>query len=394
MSFASSHASAARNPRWPSLIETLEARQLLSLLGVALGDTYVETEPTLNTVSYDAASRTLEVRLQPVGLKTPNGWGPIINADDGRPYEVRFRVEVGDNGRLIGGVAGADLTMVGAVIASEGMFDGDVLAGEVAPYAFGFDEQSPKLDLVFDVASSADPDSFTSVFFGGKQIGVTLELGSAVGQLPGSFMQSFSVSNVVAMLGPIDPMVIPPPQEPQVPQPPDPEAPQPQGTPIHAGQTASVGFWRGKQGQKLLKSVNPGLGNWLAGSHPNLFGMLAGKSNAQVADLYRGKFAKWLGLRPTAKLLAAAFAVYVTRHDLGGPAAAQSGFEVSAQGTGAAMINVGRSGAAFGVANDAMISVNNALAAADQAFGSSVNHRTRRIMREVFSRILEQGQVR
>ena len=64
---------------------------------------------------------------------------------------------------------------------------------------------------------------------------------------------------------------------------------------VTAGQTATIGFWRNKNGQRLILSLNGGpcskaLGNWLASAFPNLYADLAGKTNRQVADFYSDIF--------------------------------------------------------------------------------------------------------
>ncbi|MGE0760126.1 MAG: SdrD B-like domain-containing protein, partial [Pirellulaceae bacterium] len=141
----------------------------------------------------------------------------------------------------------------------------------------------------------------------------------------------------------------------------------PLGVDIRRGQTAEIGFWENKNGQKLIKSLNGGeaatqLGNWLAATFPNMFGAaarehnLAGKSNAQVADYYKtlfkrnGKTAAGGGPpKLEAQVLATALSVYVTNRTLAGNAAAAFGFTVSQHGTGVATIRVGLRGIAFGL---------------------------------------------
>src|SRR5262249_15143283 len=58
-----------------------------------------------------------------------------------------------------------------------------------------------------------------------------------------------------------------------------------------------------------------------------------------------------------AQVLATAFAVYVTNQSLAGTTAAAYGFQVTANGVGTRTFNVGSNGAAFGVANNANVSV-------------------------------------
>src|SRR5262249_7078436 len=73
------------------------------------------------------------------------------------------------------------------------------------------------------------------------------------------------------------------------------------GGAVQHGQTAGIGFWNNKNGQALIKSLNGGptstqLGNWLADTFKNIFGVnagsnnLAGLTNAQVAAVFQQKF--------------------------------------------------------------------------------------------------------
>jgi len=59
--------------------------------------------------------------------------------------------------------------------------------------------------------------------------------------------------------------------------------------------------------------------------------------------------------------LALALSVYVTTSSLAGNTATSYGFAVSSTGLGAATVNVGASGAAFGVDNNALVTVSELL---------------------------------
>ncbi|MCA9012621.1 MAG: hypothetical protein KDB01_22875, partial [Planctomycetaceae bacterium] len=156
---------------------------------------------------------------------------------------------------------------------------------------------------------------------------------------------------------------------------------------VHAGQTASIGFWQNKNGQALIKAMNGGgqsnvLGNWLAATFPNMYGAaagvsnLTGKTNTQVAAFYVSLFKRNGQTAPAgppktdAQVLATALAVYVTNSSLAGNVAAAYGFEVSANGVGSATFNVTTNGAAFGVTNGSTVTVMDLILA--------VNTRTRR----------------
>ncbi len=135
-----------------------------------------------------------------------------------------------------------------------------------------------------------------------------------------------------------------------------------QGRVIGSGQTATIGFWQNKNGQALIKGLNGGpnatqLGDWLAATFPNLYGDLAGKTNAQVADYYKklfssGKKCSLLAVpKLDAQIMAVALATYVTNSTLAGTTAARYGFNVTEDGVGVRTINVTIFGAAFGFDN-------------------------------------------
>jgi hypothetical protein len=170
------------------------------------------------------------------------------------------------------------------------------------------------------------------------------------------------------------------------------------GLGVTRGLTGGIGFWENSNGQTLIKRFNGGptataLGNWLAASFPNLYGAsagsndLAGKTNAQVAAYFQALFAPpGSPVRATAlqvlaggagttaaallqgfsspggnqlqaQVLAVALNVYATTSSLGGTAGVAYGFKVSATGLGARSVSVGKDGAAFGVANNSVLTV-------------------------------------
>jgi Bacterial Ig domain/SdrD B-like domain len=167
------------------------------------------------------------------------------------------------------------------------------------------------------------------------------------------------------------------------------ERPSSEGDVI-SGQTATIGFWQNKQGQKLINSLNDGstatqLGNWLAVTFPALYGAdagvnnLTGKTNAQVAAFYKTLFARTArtavggGLpKMDAQVMATALGVYVTTQSLAGTTASAYGFLVTANGLGARTFNVGSNGAAFGVANNSSVMVLDLLLSVNSRSGNGL----------------------
>jgi hypothetical protein len=194
---------------------------------------------------------------------------------------------------------------------------------------------------------------------------------------------------------------------------------------VGAGQTATIGFWQNKNGQKLILSLNGGpssnqLGNWLAVNFPNMYGPdagvndLAGKTNAQVAAFYKTLFARntrsAAGGGPPkmdAQVIATALACYVTNLSLAGSIAEAYGFRVTANGVGENTFNVGASGAAFDVADHANVTVMDLLRAVnrrshdgllydldtDGDAHSALETSYRTMVNDVFSAINETGDI-
>lgn len=189
-----------------------------------------------------------------------------------------------------------------------------------------------------------------------------------------------------------------------------------ESTTVHTGQTATIGFWNNKNGQALIKSLNGGpnatsLSTYLATSFANMYGAsagaenLTGKTNSQVAAYFQQLF-KVKGQKLNAQVLAVALATYVTNVNLAGSAAVQYGFEVTVGGVGAATYNVGSSGAAFGVADNTVLTVAEILARTNlrasngllwdldvNSLLSSTETALRNMANEVFDGINNQGDI-
>src|SRR5206468_5651946 len=101
----------------------------------------------------------------------------------------------------------------------------------------------------------------------------------------------------------------------------------------------------------------------LAATLPIMFGThagmnnLAGKNNTYLAALFQQDFVL-KGVKLDAQVLATALSVYATNAALDSShVAAQYGFTVAGDGLGAATVNVGSNGIAFGVANNSTLTI-------------------------------------
>jgi hypothetical protein len=152
-------------------------------------------------------------------------------------------------------------------------------------------------------------------------------------------------------------------------------------TAIATNDTATIGFWQNNNGQCLIKSLNgssssTALAKWLATTYPNLYGSGAGVysmmksngaylTNAEVAASYVTNFFNVKGQKTNAQILSVALAVYCTNTTLAGGNYANTNayhFNLSTAGIGGRTFNVGSNGAAFGVANNTVMTVNQLLA--------------------------------
>jgi hypothetical protein len=183
------------------------------------------------------------------------------------------------------------------------------------------------------------------------------------------------------------------------------------GATVAQGQTATIGFWQNKNGQRLLNSVNEGLGSWLATTLPNLYGAssaqdLSGLTNAEVAqhfrDMFKSNLRKGKSSEPAAKLecqvMAVAFATYVTNANLAGTVGQSFGFLVTDNGVGNSVWNVEDSGEVFGVADYTEVRVIDLLIATDTMttdgvlyMGYDVLYRS--LANDVFTAINEAGDI-
>ncbi len=151
------------------------------------------------------------------------------------------------------------------------------------------------------------------------------------------------------------------------------------GQTVQAGDTATIGFWQNKNGQALIKQGGTALANWLTTNFGNIFGNTfsngrGGDDAFEVASFYKYEFFN-KKLNGTAKVdaqfMATALATFFTSSNLsGGSVAASYGFNVTETGIGTKVINVGASGAAFGVANNTNMTIMSLLLATNNLTGA------------------------
>jgi hypothetical protein len=136
------------------------------------------------------------------------------------------------------------------------------------------------------------------------------------------------------------------------------------GQQVTSGDTAGIGFWHNKHGQALITAGGTALAQWLSANFDNIFGnALAGADGAAVAAFYKDQLFKQKGQQSAgsakvdAQFMALALSTFFTNRCLAGDVAASYGFNVTDTGIGTKVVNVGSSGAAFGVANNSNLTI-------------------------------------
>jgi ELWxxDGT repeat protein len=131
------------------------------------------------------------------------------------------------------------------------------------------------------------------------------------------------------------------------------------GQSVSSGDTATIGFWQNKHGQALIEQGGTALAEWLTNNFGNVFGdEFVGADGADVAAFYKDQLFKQKAKKSAgpakvdAQFMAVAFATFFTSRTLAGEVAADYGFHVTDTGIGTKIVNVGNSGAAFGVADN------------------------------------------
>ncbi|MEQ9410334.1 MAG: SdrD B-like domain-containing protein, partial [Fuerstiella sp.] len=145
------------------------------------------------------------------------------------------------------------------------------------------------------------------------------------------------------------------------------------GQQLTSGDTAGIGFWQNKHGQELIEAGGTALADWLGDNFGNIFGTeFVGASGADVASFYKNQLFKQKGKKSAgpakvdAQFMAVAFATFFTSQNLAGTVATGYGFHVSDTGIGTRIVNVGNSGAAFGVDDDTDLTIMQLLLATNQ----------------------------
>lgn len=177
------------------------------------------------------------------------------------------------------------------------------------------------------------------------------------------------------------------------------------GGELSTGQTATIGFWQNRNGQRLIESLNGDesstlLAGYLSETFTNMYGVLGDvdrtgdgiadglMTNVEVADFYQDLFKRNARTSPggppklDAQVMATALATYVTKQSFVEVEYAADGnhtvnaalvdeiesygFEVTVGGVGSTFVNVGDNGEAFGVDDGSDVQIIDLLLATDR----------------------------
>ncbi|MBN1590850.1 MAG: hypothetical protein JW888_15160, partial [Pirellulales bacterium] len=136
------------------------------------------------------------------------------------------------------------------------------------------------------------------------------------------------------------------------------------GQSLASGDVAGIGFWQNWHGQALIAQGGTSLAQWLTTNFSNVFGdEFVGADGTDVATFYKDQLFRQKGnkskgpAKVDANFMSLALATFFTSNYLAGDAATAYGFNVTDTGIGTKIVNVGDSGAAFGVADNTDLTI-------------------------------------
>ena len=191
-----------------AMLENLEPRKLLALLGVApLTELPFTFYNSSGVMAYDAATGQIDVSATPTAIFLPDG-PQAISATHG-DLQIHFRVS--PTGSLVGGVNAGDSASIGSVNANgddfvlhgsvnlgSGVVSGLLLSGEIV--AFGFQDSGGPTDQ-YDMRFVPTGGLLLPFFAGNKEIGLLLTREAS--SFAGSFSENFA-GQAKGTFGPMD----------------------------------------------------------------------------------------------------------------------------------------------------------------------------------------------
>ena len=134
------------------------------------------------------------------------------------------------------------------------------------------------------------------------------------------------------------------------------------GGTLGSGQTASIGFWQNKNGQRLIESLNGSenstlLAEYLAGTFSNMYGIIADANGDGITgDYMTNTKQSFVEVDFNTNTIDGSLVAEVESY----------GLVVTAGGVGSTFVNIGDNGEAFGVADDSDVQVIDLLLAVNE----------------------------
>ena len=151
------------------LLEPLEDRRLLSLVGITLNPYPQITYDTTGTVNYQASTDTFDLSANDLRFSTSatNSYRMTNPNSANEPFDVRIAIQVNNSGNLVGPGTSTDLIVDGQVTVGSQVYTAPLLTGEATQ--FGYQAGNP---ADFDFRFTITGGSLAS-YFTGYDIGLT-----------------------------------------------------------------------------------------------------------------------------------------------------------------------------------------------------------------------------
>src|SRR5579883_496176 len=135
------------------ILEPLEERQLLSLLGLSQLDMKPDIASLLNSISYTQLgndANPFQYTARPSSIKLPNGSSvTITNPSNGTSAKTSLSLLLKNNGYFASAGTGPDFSINGHVVVNNKTYDGTLLTAQAQD--FGFSDTITRADAEFEV---------------------------------------------------------------------------------------------------------------------------------------------------------------------------------------------------------------------------------------------------
>jgi hypothetical protein len=188
-------------------LESLESRQMLTLIGISPGYPLTAFDTT-GHFQYSAANETFDMTAAPFAILPSATSTPVFVST---PRNVEIHILLNNSGSLLGGNGTSfgtdDFTMSGTVVLNGTTYSGTLLNGSVLQFGYQYNSgiNTSQFDFRFAVPSGSAGGALAS-FYAGMDIGVTMASENS-NTFTGSFATDFS-GGAKGNVGPINPLPV------------------------------------------------------------------------------------------------------------------------------------------------------------------------------------------